>query len=101
MAPLLPAHAGLAAVTPQNLCRMGTSKRRQNLRDPSLTKSPGTRNQGQPLDLARFGVLPPLKHDEMKTGKINGFFKNSWILNPDPWTPYLRTPYVRVPYQDP
>ena len=59
MAPLLPAHDGLAAVTPQNLCRTGTSKRRHNLRDPSLTKSPGTRNQRPPSDLARFGVLPP------------------------------------------
>ena len=77
MAPLLPAHDGLAAVTPQNLCRTGTSKRRQNLRDPSLTKSPGTRNQGPPSDLARFRVRPPLKHDKMKKGKIDAFSRNS------------------------
>ena len=32
MAPLLPAHDGLAAVTPQNLCRTGTSNRTSTCR---------------------------------------------------------------------
>ena len=102
MAPLLPAHTGLAAVTPQNLCRTGTSKRRQNLRDPSLTKSPGTRNQGPPSDLARFGVLPPLKHDEMKKGKTNVFFKKfsdpePGTLDPLPKDPSRKDSLLRAP----
>ena len=63
----------LPAVTPQNLCRTGTSKRRQNLRYPSVTKSPGTRNQRPPSDLAWFGVVPTLEHDEMKKGRIQEF----------------------------